>query len=402
MAKTTKSSDGLKKIGPGKWLARIVGPRDADGKRTVDTDRIIEADTKMQAMQLRQKLYDELVGDDSEWTVEQTVAAWLPTVHIGSLPVRTTHINRFKLRFGGRRLSAVAPVEIQRWLAELDCGDTTANAHRGSVLALYKFARRQGRLVGKNPLLETEKRETSLSTEEELAALHAPVKSNVLIGDALVRFFEALNEVNPDLYPVAKTQLLLGCRWAEVAALQWQDIDWATGAVLIRRGIARLGVSVPKARRKRVAALGPMGIAFLRGHCAVMEQRKWPGWDVWVFPRPVTGHPRPKDTWAYNTVHTAVAAALAAAQIDIAKNTHAFRHTYVTLSRALNSDDVMRASVGHSGAGLTETYTDDSHRVAEVVSLAEAFEARLQNAGGGFGGVGSEKSLKNRDKRTKV
>jgi integrase len=397
-SKSTQSSDGLKKIGPGKWLARIVGPRDAQGKRTVDTDRIIEADNKMHALQKRQELYDQLVGHDSEWTVDEAVAAWLKVQRLGSLPVRTVHGNRFKARFGSRCLSAVQTVEVQRWLADLECGDVTANAYRGSLASLYKFARRQGRLLGRNPISETERRETTSTTEEELTALHAPSKTKALVGDALGEFFDALLDHEPDLYPMAKLQLLLGCRWAEVAALQWSDIDWETGAVTIRRGVVRLGISTPKARKKRFGALGPEGIAFLRGHRAAMERTQWPGWELWVFPRPVTCRERLRDTWAYDTVYKAIRRAQVEAGIDIANVTHAFRHTYVTLSRALNSDEVMRAAVGHAGTQLTEKYTDDSHRVAKVVSLAGAMEARLQSAGGDLGGVRASKTPKTRQK----
>lgn len=400
MAKSTKSksSDGLQKIGPGMWRARIVSPRDSTGKRVVDTDRIIEADTKLQALAKRKELYDQLVGRDCEWTVDQAVDAWLRAQRLGSLPVRTVHGNRFKARFGSCRLSAVQTVEVQRWLASLQCGDVTANAYRGSLASLYKFARRQGRLLGKNPISETERRETSSTTAEDLATLHTPRKTKALVGDALAEFFDALLDNEPDLYPMAKLQLLLGCRWAEVAALQWSDIDWDTGAVMIRRGVVRLGISTPKARKLRFAALGPEGIAFVRGHRAAMAQKKWPGWDLWVFPRPITHRERLRDTWAYATVYRAIRRAQAEAGIDIANATHAFRHTYVTLSRALNSDAVMRASVGHAGTRLTETYTDDTHRVAEVVSLAGAMEARLHGAGGTLSGVVAPKGPKTRQK----
>lgn len=401
MAKTTKSqwNDGLKKIGPGKWLARVVGPRDENGKRTIDTERTIEADTKMQALQKRQKLYDELIGCDSEWLVNEAIKEWLPTLHAGSRPGRTTHATSFAKKFGSRRLSTVQPMEIQRWLVELTCTDTTASYYRASIAALYRYAKRQGRLLGANPVPETELRVTPKSNAERLAALNAPTKRSALIGDALPKFFAALLSGQPALFPMAKLQLLIGCRWGEAAALQWSDIDWGTGAVHIRRSVTQKGVlSPPKNGKSRFAALGPEGIAFMRGHCADMERKKFPGWELWVFPRPETGKPRAHDMWPYTTVWGAIRKAQEDAGIDLDKATHAFRHTHVTLSRALHSDEVMRLSVGHAGEEMTEDYTDDTHRVAEVVSLAGAFEARLQNAGGGFGGVGSKTSPKSLEK----
>lgn len=388
MAKSTKSSDGLKKIGPGKWEARITARDPVTGKKTTDTTRTIEADTKLQALQKRQELRDELVGAEGEWTVNQAIDVWLKTLRYGSLSVRRSHTKRFRAKFGSKKLSTVEPQLIQRWLAELEGTDLTANLHRATMIAVYRHAREKGWLRGKNPMEGTVRRLTPKTNEDYLADLDDDEpERRALVGDDLPSFFLSLEAHSPDVYPLMKLQLLLGCRVAEVMALQWRDINWETGAVTIRRSQSHNGeMGPPKNKKKRVAALGPEGLAFLRGHKADMERKQWQGFELWVFPRPDFGPRRNYDTWVYETVRIRVKAALEYAGIELENATHAMRHTHVTLARALQVDAMLRASVGHSGAKLTENYTDDSARAVEAVGYARDFEVRLAGAGGVSGG----------------
>ncbi len=213
-----------------------------------------------------------------------------------------------------------------------------------------------------------------------LAELEAPQPRRALLGNELPRFFAGLEAQAPELYPLCKLQLLLGCRWAEVTALQWRDVDWDTGVVTIRRSQSRKGeMGPPKGKRARVTALGPEGLAFLRGHRAEMERKQWPGWELWMFPRPPMGKPRPCDVWGYETARRRFHDALKAAGIEIQGATHALRHSHVTLARALESDAALQASVGHADPRQTERYTDDSHRAA----AAQSFAGRLEGAVGG-------------------
>jgi integrase len=381
-----KSSDGLTKIGPGKWRARITARDPVTGKKTLDTDRVIHADTKMEAMAKRKALRDELVGTGDEWTVSEALDAWLPTMRAGTLHTRRTHARRIRAAFGGYRLSLVPPADVQRWLAGLKGCDDTANYHRSSLQALYAFARAQGRLKGVNPIAATQRRRTPRTSAEMLAELEAPPVRKALLGDELPRFFSGLLEHAPELYPVARAQLLLGCRWSEVTALKWSDIDWDTGVVTIRRCQSRKGeLGPPKGKKQRTAALGPDGLAFLRGHRAEMERFAWPGSDTWAFPRPPMGKPRPCDLWGYETTRRRIHDVLDALCIELDSVTHMFRHTHVTVARALESDAVLRESVGHEAPAMTEHYTDESHRQARAVSHAGALESRL--GGGVFGGA---------------
>lgn len=376
-------ADGLTKLGPGKWLARIIW-RDSKGKRH-DTDRVIEADTKAQALAERERIREELAGAGDEWTVGEAIDAWLPTMRTGTRLAREVHARSFRALFGELRLSRVQTALVQRWIASIEASDDTANNYRASALALYKFARARGRLRGEDPIARTVRRVTPRTSEELVAELEAEPERRALVGEELPRFFAALLEAEPDLYPLARCQLLLGCRWSEVSALQWRDIDWTTGVITIRRAQSRNGeIGPPKGKVARSAAVGPEGLAFLRGHRAAMERAGWPGSDVWCFPRPITGRPRAYDLWPYPTASARIREVLRSTGLTLACSTHAMRHSHVTLARALEADAALQASVGHASPELTERYTDESHRRAVAQSFASELEGRI---GGVLGGA---------------
>jgi integrase len=370
-------TDGLTKLAPGKWRARITW-RDSAGKRH-DTDRVIEAPSKAQALVERERIREELAGTGDEWTVGDAVDAYLPTLRTGTRLARTVHLRRFRERIGESvKLSRVPPAGVQRWLSEISAGDDTANNHRASVLALYKWAKGKGRLIGANPIAQTIRRHTSKSSEELLAEAEAPEPRKAMVGGELPRFFGVLLEQEPELYPLMRCLLLLGGRVSEALALQWRDIDWDTGIVMIRRTQLRNGELGPtKGKRRRTAALGPEGLAFMRGHRAAMEREGWPGSDTWCFPRPITKRPRHHDMWPYPSVAPRVRRALTAAGLELECSTHAMRHSHVTLARALESDAALRATVGHADPKMTETYTDESYRAAVASSFASQLESRL-------------------------
>lgn len=388
------SKDGLTRLSPGRWDARITW-RNALGKKR-DTNRAITVSTdgglraeKARAIAERERIREELVGSGDEWTVSEAIDKWLPTMVPGTRNTREPHARRFRERFGKLKLSHVAVADVQRWLAELTCSDFTANCYRTSMLALYTYARAQGRLQGQNPIEKTLTRRTPKSSAERLAELEAPPPRRALVGDELPRFFAALLEKHPDLYPLIRCQLLLGCRIGEASALKWSDVDWDTGVVVIRRSQGRAGGAMgpTKNKKARAAALGPDGLAFLRGHRAAMEAKGWPGSDTWAFPRPPTGRVRRYDTWPYSTVEGHVSDLLTSLGLDLDASTHAMRHSHATLARALESDAVLRESMGH-GAGassLTETYTDESHRRARAANMASQLESRI--GGEIFGGA---------------
>lgn len=392
-----KSSDGLRKLGPGRWEARFTARDPATGKKSLDTTRVIHANTRAEALIERVRLQREIVGSKGEWTVAEAVEAWLPSMPTNTRNARTSQSRGFRERFGERRLSSVQPAEVQAWIAGLPVADETANQYRAAIMALYAYARNQGKLIGQNPMGQTVKRRTPKTSAELLAELEQPRPRRALIGNEVARFFAELEALDRDLVPLVRTQLLLGCRFGEVSALQWRDVDWDTGFVAIRRNQLRLGeLGPPKGKRARDAVLGTEGLALLRGHRAAMERAAWPGWDVWVFPRPPNPLDRRRhDMWTYDTVRRRVREALTNAGVSLANVTHAMRHTHITVARQLEQDALLRSTVGHSDARHTERYTDESHRAAVAVRFAAEFEEKLAGvSSGGVPKIGRAKSHK--------
>lgn len=78
-------TDGLTKLGPGRWRARITW-RDARGKKH-DTDRVIEAPSKAQALVERERLREELAGTGDEWTIGAATDAYLAGANLTALAV---------------------------------------------------------------------------------------------------------------------------------------------------------------------------------------------------------------------------------------------------------------------------------------------------------------------------
>jgi integrase len=407
--------EGLKRLAPGKWDARITW-HDAKGKKR-DTNRKINVSTEgglrketERAVVERNRLRDKLAGTGDEWTVEEALDHWLPTLPHGTRRTRNRHADLFREAFGDFKLSHVPTSDVQRLLADLKCKDNSANYHRSSFLALYKYARGKGRLKGENPIKETMRRHTAQTSAERLAEIRAGEARRALLGDEVPLFFAALHERHPDLHPLMYGQFLLGCRWAEAAALWLPHVDWKTGGVSIEQSLLRDGtLGPPKNGEARIAALGPEGLAFLRGHRAAMEAKGWPGSDLWLFPRPPLGGRRHYDAWSYTTAQRWVGKLLSDLGLGLANCTHAMRHTHVTLDRAEESDARarqatrdMQDAIGHADEKVTEGYTDRSVRQARATRHAAEFErvakvVRLKPGSGGVpGGVPGKETHKKR------
>jgi integrase len=404
---------GLTRTAPGKWTARISWrdgnnkKRDTDRAFTVSTEGGLRTETARAAAE-RERLRGELTGHGDEWTVAEAIDEWLPTMVDGTRTTREPHAKRFRKLFGKLKLSAVPTADVQRWLSELECADDTANNYRASMIALYKYAHVRGRLRGEDPIKKTLTRSTPKSRSESLAELEEPEARRALVGDELQLFFSALLERHPDMYPLVRCQFLLGCRVSEACALKWSDVDWKTGVITIRRSQGRgdAGMGPPKNKKARAAALGPQGLAFLRGHRAAMQSAGWQGHDEWAFPRPPHTHKRRFNTWSYCTVRKNVAGLLRDLGIDLACSTHAMRHSHVTAAQADLSDargraadQAMREAVGHADIHMTETYTDNSLRRRRAAKHAARLENRLGEvfelkspSGGVSGGVPAKKA----------
>lgn len=352
--------DGVKRLGGGKYAVRITWT-DATGRRR-DTERVVLADTRAEATARREALTKELATTSTTWTVGRSLDELLPTLRPGTLSAWASHAKKVRAALADRRLDDVRPDELRRFLVSLTVSDKTAENVRALLSKVWEFARDRGEFEGQNPVKLTNPRKTPRSSAAMLAELENP-KRRAFHGEEVGRFLGALPG---DMRAMLTVQLLLGCRFGEASALQWSDVDLDTGKVRIVRTQYNGEIGPPKGKRARWTALGPGGVAILRAQRVVMETAQWPGWETWCFPRRPTGraHRYEAPVWDYRDVSKAVTAAKRAIGTDVVPSTHALRHTYITMSRAVNAAQaetvVLRGMVGHASDAQLEAYTDHS------------------------------------------
>ncbi len=420
---------GLTKIGPQKYLSRYA-PVDPRTGKQLDKTRTHKAFGDREARRKHEDFcaeVDKKLKTGDEWTLAEACQHMLAKQTFGSRRVLSVHTQRFcHDGRGDRRLSEISTREWQRMIAALPeryprkrkgvletMSVDTANHHLTTLRKVYREAQAVGRLGGDNTALavaqlETKQDEGALLRDAELGK----PKHKALLGNALPIVMAALLRLFPHcFYPLYRMQLLLGLRFGEVSAIQWRDIDFETGCVTIRRqqlspekGIPGAVIAPIKTKKRpvRYVYLGAEGIAFARAHKATMERLRWPGHELWCFPRrPYEKGPRlaplriasggtaPGNlwsrSWSTECLHRAFAE-LGDARPTSA--THTFRHTNATLTEQYTSDAMERSvqlrMAGH-GEQSRKAYVDPSAYEATATRLAERLDQDLAGVVGAHG-----------------
>jgi integrase len=372
--------DGVKKLGPGKYAVRLTWT--VDGKRH-DTERAVDADSFGDARSVREKLLREKADPGAQGrTVNDALDRFLERIQKKS--TRQAWTSRSKLiraKFGSLRLGAVKTMDVQKFLQELPHSDTSVANVRTLFLSLFKDAKEHGEYGGANPVRETVRRKSKQTAAERMEILESPPQ-RAYLGDEAQRFLAELSE---DLRPMQALQLLLGCRFGEVSALEWRDINMETGEVTIKRNQYGGVVDVPKSGKGRRTAVGPYGLALLHAHRARMAELCWPSWETLVFPRPlIEGFDRGHDYWHYDTVRRQIVKAQKAIGSSAISRTHAMRHTHITMAevrrqmdvdRQLSDGAAHREMTGHATERQRSQYVDD--RALQAPRIAAEIEALI-------------------------
>ena len=401
------AKDGLKYIGLEegrfKYEARVTVTHQGklrERQRTLLGDSI--RDVEQQRDALLQQFRAELVAQDrgKGATVEVLLDKWLDTLRHSTRITYSSYARHFERAFGTRPLAALTAHELQSFLAAQPHSDRTINCMRGAYCSFFAWAKKHGHLAD-NAMLLTERRKTLLSDAELLESVKAVPASRAMTQDEVTVFMRTFEQVDPEVYLLLGTQLLLGCRIGEAIALSWSDIDETSGRVIVRHNFSKGRLSVPKGKRARLTALGLRWVAKLQAHRALLLSEGRPLADEIVFPVPDTHLERRRTThhfWYYRAVYLRFRAVLEACGIKLAPRTatHAMRHTLVSLVRSESeqvvasrllgvsagsnaSDDELRSRVGHSSAALTEHYT--SVPASKLMDLSEEVERRVFGTG---------------------
>lgn len=130
----------------------------------------------------------------------------------------------FSKTFGRRPISTITPQEIDRWIEAKGGEPLTIRNRRRDILVLFNYARVEGYYsfdldskVG--GLRKREVRET----EEEVSIL-TPAQSQAV-----------LEASSPDVLPFIALGLFAGLRVAELRRLTWDDVDFASKKIYLRK-----------------------------------------------------------------------------------------------------------------------------------------------------------------------
>ena len=378
-----KKGDGLRSAGiaDGKkrWECRIYWTDPRDGKQR-ERRITFAAESRLLARQERDRQTEAArTGNDPRAKDRRRFAdvgdEWFATVEsFGSRISWGSHLRKLQARYGTQWMDMFTRRELQAYLDALDLNPRTVNGVRDVLKHVFRHAVRRGYLEG-NPAAETEPRSTRPSRAQALE--DAPRRA--LTEDEAVALLAWFRAEAPAFYVLAASQFVLGCRFSEVSALRWEDIDTTTGMVAIRRAQVRGRVGPTKGRYARDAALGPDGLAMLLEHRATMRREQWPGWQELVFPRPETTRSKYSEHWSMSTAWHIYTRGLHAIGLDLPVATHTARHTMVTVASTFASSRLLRRVVGHKTEEVHAGY--QGKRDADVIELGARMEKKLLRTG---------------------
>lgn len=238
----------------------------------------------------------------------------------------TAYLNKFysQLKESGRR-----------WRVETD-GEglserTIRNCHACIRMALNKAV--EERLIGTNPALECKL--PSITAEDMKLLTHEEMK-HLLIQAKEEDFFE-----------IVLLDLTTGMRKGELLALKWDDLDFKTGELKIRRQVSavkgELIISEPKTKATvRTVILPRSVVEVLRRHKATTNS-------MWIFPSPLDNN----KTWDPDACRKKLTRILNHAGCQHIRF-HDIRHSFATLSLE-NGMDIKTLSnvIGHRSVSTT-------------------------------------------------
>lgn len=133
---------------------------------------------------------------------------------------------RFCLTFGDRLAHELTPAEIEQWLFSLNVAPTTFNNYRNRISFLFGYGVRHNYLEkGTNPI------------DERIE--HMPEPDEPVEIFTVPDMVTLLNHATPEILPMFVTGAFAGLRTSELLELEWGDVNFNTGHLDVRAGIAK-------------------------------------------------------------------------------------------------------------------------------------------------------------------
>jgi integrase len=384
MAAKKKSRDGLTLLKSDthqkKYLARLVGYDPVTKRKIVDTERVLYADDKADGLKQHAAMLEAAIaaklggkGGGGKLRFEDAVKLWVPTITRHSTQTAWHSYGRRAAKdFGDRWLHKITRDEWERWMARQTGADSTIGGIKSMLLNLYDWAIENGHAPKPNPIENWPRKKKRYNSDvaAKQAELETP-KKRAMTADELSRYLAKHEELFPHTYPLVLAMLGMGARYAEASALRFTDIDWTTGALVIRRGQVKGRRGPPKNDKPREAALPASALETIRAHVAKTGNREW----LFKTPDVLCGPRRKSDrvpVWSYDTVRRHLKAAMLAAGARTDNATHSLRHTLKSIMDGEVAESTLRKVMGHSSPAIHAVYGDP-----KVVQLAEVVERKL-------------------------
>lgn len=279
----------------------------------------------------------------------------------GDLEERTleryaTALDHLSKRLVRTPVDEVTPEMIEDWVAASTrrFSPATINGWLRVLRACLKAAR-----LPSNPALEVPFLREPVNLEEP----------NALPPDQLKKLLTALSAHGHVIEAAAWTQALTGCRWQEVSAFRWDDLDRDQQVLFVRRKAVK-GKLVPRTKTgvPRIVGVPPVLAKLLREHRRKLTESKHPGLaSGLMFPSNV-GTPL-----ASSRISDALRAACKTAGIRQRFTSHGFRRSMTDMLRKARVDPVIAAAVvGHETERMRRHYStidpDDARAAGEQVA----------------------------------
>jgi integrase len=228
--------------------------RDAQGKqRRRVVDGGIMAARNALATEIARRATGERVAADTRLTLGRAADHWYDehvTAHLrpASQSSARSALKHLRTEFGSRRLTAIEPGDVARYVTRkraAGLADNTVRAHVNTLSGIYRFAIRHLGFPGVNPVSVLDARERPST---------APViETRALTSDEIVRL---LDETLPADLLLTELGLGTGMRMSEILGLGWDDLDLGENpAVTVAAQLGRYGAD----RGKRVAVKSRRG-----------------------------------------------------------------------------------------------------------------------------------------------
>jgi len=242
---------------------------------------------------------------------------------------------------GDIRMADLTPGDVSDWFASLPAhlGASTCNRYLRVLRTMTRDAKADLRLVHW-ACDRVATRPTTRNSEDD---------PNALSANELGRMLVAIREHEPAWYPLFATMAMTGMRFGEASALQWKDIDFNVGKVVVRRSRVRgmIGTTKTQGSQRTIPLVAELA-AILQAH-ACRVKTALPEVE-WVFPS-ATGKPP-----SSGALRKPILRAASIVGLRSRITPHGLRRTLNTLALQVAPVETIRLIMGHVTTDMTIRY----------------------------------------------